>query len=57
MFNPADAPNTATAARMIPSTDQRHGGMGKLLFYDGHVEMLKLENAKIPYKLFNPYAP
>ena len=57
VFNPVGAPNTATATRMISSTDQRHGGMGTLLFYDGHVEMLKLNNDKVPYKLFNPYAP
>ncbi|MFM2443329.1 MAG: hypothetical protein RJB09_515 [Pseudomonadota bacterium] len=57
VFNPVGAPNTATATRMINSTDMRHGGSGTLLFYDGHVEMLKLNNQKVPYKLFNPYAP
>ncbi len=49
--------NAATDSRMMHAKEKRHGGNVNLAFYDSHVESRKLNNAKVPYWIFNPGAP
>lgn len=61
-FNATGNPNPklgagTTGARMMHSTERRHGGNVNLAFFDSHVESRKLRNDSVPYRLFNPGAP
>lgn len=51
-FSPEGRPNSRP--RMIRADDLRHGGRTPVSFLDGHVEVRKLKNTTLPFRLFNP---
>jgi prepilin-type N-terminal cleavage/methylation domain-containing protein len=51
-FNALSAVNLTP--RMISAGDKRHLGVTPLVFFDSHVEVVKLTPQKCPFSLFNP---